>query len=169
MSWENSPPSMLEIKVESISFSFIDVYCTRLKRYVNCWWVWMTIAEKICWEKIKEVQYDQLSLHKWTSGNLFLESGSGREERRSVQEMLKSERQDLSWQPYCQHSIIQSNPHLNRKQWAQRKTGRTKQQQGVREEEIYKNSPLWLNWNDNKKGHTTITQLERHKKGRGNI
>lgn len=63
------------------------------------------------------------------------------ERREEVQEMLKVERQDLSWQPYCQHSIIQSNPHLNRKQCARRKTGKTKQQQGVREEEICKNSP----------------------------
>lgn len=32
---------------------------------------------------------------------------------------------DLSWQPYCEHSIVQSNPHFNPKQCTRRKTGKT--------------------------------------------
>lgn len=42
-----------------------------------------------------------------------------------VEWLKKVERQDLSWQPYCQHTIVQSNPHLNRKQCTRRKTGKT--------------------------------------------
>ncbi len=56
--------------------------------------------------------------------------------------MLEVERQDLSWQPYCQalHYSIQPTSQP-KKQCARRKTGKTKQEQGVREEEICKNSP----------------------------
>lgn len=94
-----------------------------------------------------------------------------RERGEEVPKMLKVERQDLSWQPYCQHSIIQSNPHLNRKQCARRKTGKTKQQQGVREEEICKNSPPRLDWLQKQwqqqQMHSTITQLKWHRKEKG--
>ena len=84
--------------------------------------------------------------------------------------MLKVERQDLSWQPYCEH-IIQSNPHLNPKQCTRRKTGKTKQQQGVREEEICKNSPPPLDrLQTQRQGHCTITpRKDTEGKGRNKL
>lgn len=84
--------------------------------------------------------------------------------------MLKVERQALSWQPYCQHAIIQSNPHLNRKQCARRKTGKTEQEQGVREEEMCKKkSPPQLQKQRRQQGHSTITRLKTQKKEKGKV
>lgn len=78
-----------------------------------------------------------------------------------VQKMLKVERQDLSWQPYCQHSIVQSNPHLNRKQCTRRKTGKTNKSKASERKKYIKNIPFGLDWLQERQENSTITQLKR--------
>lgn len=80
----------------------------------------------------------------------------------------KVERQDLSWQPYCQHTIVQSNPHLNRKQCTRRKTGKTNKSKASGRKKYIKTVHFDLtDYRNNNKGTTqSLNWRDTNEKGR---